>query len=241
MGRQKRESTTITKTFADRLNDLVEEKKSTGLSHNEICEQAGVGSGAMSDWLSDNKTANIDSLGKLAKYFNVSADWLLGVSNERELNGDIRKVCEYTKLNKNSVLALRELCEYQSDKIVLDFLLTYRNFWEGIISYISASAWENIPDGILGTYPPSREEIEEYKQKQKDTKVGIAQLIIERPSVHFITRPDPELLEHIEFAETIKELGKMFSEFKSKYGASNAYSEQMAHDYVDSCIKNRHE
>lgn len=86
MGRQKRESSTITKTFADRLGDLVEEKKATGLSHNEICEQAGVGSGAMSDWLSDNKTASIDSLGKLARYFNVSADWLLGFTEDRNKN-----------------------------------------------------------------------------------------------------------------------------------------------------------
>ena len=96
MGRQKRESTTITKTFADRLNDLVEEKKSTGLSHNDICEQAGVGSGAMSDWLSDNKTANIDSLGKLAKYFNVSYEGahrgLKDVQITFEVYNNLRKI-----------------------------------------------------------------------------------------------------------------------------------------------------
>ena len=108
MGRQKRESTTITKTFADRLSDLVEEKKSTGLSHNEICEQAGVGSGAMSDWLSDNKTANIDSLGKLSKYFGVSADWLLGLSEIKSVDMDIRAICKKTGLSEKSILIISE-------------------------------------------------------------------------------------------------------------------------------------
>lgn len=37
-------------------------------------------SGAMSDWAADNKTATIDSLYKIAKYFGVSTDYLLGLS-----------------------------------------------------------------------------------------------------------------------------------------------------------------
>lgn len=226
------------KVFSERLSALMKERNVT---QEELAHELGIKRQTVSLYKNGQSTPDAAQLKNIAVFFNVSADWLLGLSDQRELNGDIRKVCEYTRLNKDSILALRELCEYQSDKIVLDFLLTYRNFWEGIISYISASAWENIPDDILGTYPPSRKEIEEYEQKRKDIKTGIGQLVIERPSVHFITRPDPELLEHIEFAETIKELGKIFSEFKSKYGASNAYSEQMARDYIDSCIKNRHE
>lgn len=114
MGRQKRKSTTITKTFADRLSDLVEEKKATGLSHNGICEQAGVGSGAMSDWLSDTKTANIDSLRKLAKYFDVSADWLLGLSEARSTDIDVQKICKKTGLSEGIVNYLTRHIEDQS-------------------------------------------------------------------------------------------------------------------------------
>lgn len=114
MGRQKRESTMITKTFADRLSDLVEEKKSTGLSHNEICEQAGVGSGAMSDWLSDNKTANIDSLCKLATYFGVSADYLLGISELKTYKVHPRAACELTGLSESAFKTVWALSSYRN-------------------------------------------------------------------------------------------------------------------------------
>lgn len=83
MGRAKRQSTEATKTFADRLSDLIAEAKESGKSHEDICRGAGVASGAMSDWAADNKTTTIDGLYKTAKYFGVSTDWLLGLSNYR--------------------------------------------------------------------------------------------------------------------------------------------------------------
>ena len=116
MGRQKREPSDFTKAFADRLSDLVDEKKATGLNHNEICEQAGVGSGAMSDWLSDNKTANIDSLGKLAKYFNVSADWLIGLSEARSKNPDIQWICKKTGISEHIVADILGSTEREIDE-----------------------------------------------------------------------------------------------------------------------------
>lgn len=115
MGRPKRESSSVTKAFADRLSDLVEEKKATGLSHNEICEQAGVGSGAMSDWLSDNKTANIDSLYKLAKYFNVSADYLLGIS--RATKAEYHNFSEMTHFSPATVGRLIEISGRARDEV----------------------------------------------------------------------------------------------------------------------------
>lgn len=84
MGRLSRQSTEATKAFADHLSDLIAEEKKCGKSHEDICEGAGVASGAMSDWAADNKTATIDSLYKIAKYFGVSTDWLLGLSTYTE-------------------------------------------------------------------------------------------------------------------------------------------------------------
>ena len=78
MARPPRVSTPTTKAFAERLSDLVQIKKDEGLSHDEISRQIGVSSGVLSEWMSDNKTASIENLAKLAKYFNVSADYLLG-------------------------------------------------------------------------------------------------------------------------------------------------------------------
>lgn len=108
MGRKPRESTIVTKAFADRLSDLIQEKKSTGMCHEEICEQVGVASGAMSEWASDNKTANIESLYKLSTYFGVSADWLLGISETRSTDKEIKNACEHTGLSENAVSFLHK-------------------------------------------------------------------------------------------------------------------------------------
>ena len=63
MGRPPRQSTIVTKTFADRLSQLVEEKKKAPESnHAQIAADIGVSSGALSEWCSDNKTISISQL-----------------------------------------------------------------------------------------------------------------------------------------------------------------------------------
>lgn len=106
MARPKRKSTIITKHFADNLSDLVEEKKKSGKSHNDIAEEIEVGSATLSDWMADNKTPTIDNLYKISKYFDVSADWLLGLTNHRTTSMDTRAVCEFTGLSQHSVQRL---------------------------------------------------------------------------------------------------------------------------------------
>lgn len=111
MGRKPRESTAVTKEFADRISELIQEKKETGLSHEEICTQAGVASGAMSEWASDTKTANIDSLYKIAKYFGVSTDYLLGLTDIRSPDVNIQKLAKETGLSEECIEALKTIHE----------------------------------------------------------------------------------------------------------------------------------
>ena len=102
MARPSRVSTPTTKAFAERLSDLVQIKKSEGLSHDEISRQIGVSSGVLSEWMSDNKTASIENLAKLSKYFGVSADYLLGLSDVQTADVDVRAVCENVGLSETT-------------------------------------------------------------------------------------------------------------------------------------------
>lgn len=103
MGRHIRESTTTTKTFADRLSDLVQEKKDSGSNHEQICAELGVATGALSQWMSDVSTANIDALAKIANYFGVSCDYLLGLSDAPTNDPDLAAACDLTGLSKEAV------------------------------------------------------------------------------------------------------------------------------------------
>lgn len=105
-GRPERESTVITKKFADRLSDLVEQRKRAGNSQKEIASDIGVSSGILSEWCSDKKTPSIDALFKIAKFFNVSADWLIGLSDVSTHDPDIQNAHLVTGLSLPAIEVL---------------------------------------------------------------------------------------------------------------------------------------
>lgn len=107
MARSLRKSNPTTKIFADRLSDLVEEKKRSGLTQKEIAAGIGCASGALSEWCSDNKTPAIDALPKIADYFNVSASWLIGCSDVRERGTEIQTIHHETGLSAAVICKLK--------------------------------------------------------------------------------------------------------------------------------------
>ena len=177
-----------------------------------------------------------DALGikTIAEKCNVSADWLLGLSETKEICGDINLVCNYTQLNADAIEAIRDECYYQSSKIALNFILSNESFLDNIVDFITSSAWENerVKHKILGYRPPSQKDIDEYAKKCKDR---LPFTILVPPTDTPIFAPDSELEESVCFAQAIKELTKMHAEFKEKYENSNEFLDAVVNDYVDSC------
>jgi len=73
-----------TKLLADRLQDLISE---SGKKVAEISKASGVASGSISCYQNDKQEASAENLVKLAEYFDVSVDYLLGRSDDKK--GDI--------------------------------------------------------------------------------------------------------------------------------------------------------
>jgi transcriptional regulator with XRE-family HTH domain len=65
-------------TFSVRLKDLREENN---LTLKQLGNEIGVSDIAISRWENNKRTPNIDSLLALCKYFQVSADYLLGIED----------------------------------------------------------------------------------------------------------------------------------------------------------------
>ncbi|MCC4121164.1 helix-turn-helix domain-containing protein [Lactococcus lactis] len=61
--------------FAEQLKTL---RKINGLTQKELAENVGVQQGAINKWESGKTEPNIEILGRLADYFDVSIDYLLG-------------------------------------------------------------------------------------------------------------------------------------------------------------------
>lgn len=64
--------------FAKRLKELREEK---GLSQNQLAKQTGLSQVSVSLWESKKKNPSIDAVIVLAKFFDVSSDYLLGLTD----------------------------------------------------------------------------------------------------------------------------------------------------------------
>lgn len=62
----------------DNIFSLMSER---GISSKELSKQTGISSGNISDWKSGRSTPKADNLAKIADYFNVSVDYLLGRTN----------------------------------------------------------------------------------------------------------------------------------------------------------------
>ena len=66
--------------FSDQLKLL---RNEMGLSQRELCKILCVSSGAIAMWETDKRQPDIATLCKLADYFNVSIDYLLGRTEEK--------------------------------------------------------------------------------------------------------------------------------------------------------------
>jgi len=69
--------------FGDRLKNL---RKELNLSQEELGKKFNVNKGSVSNWENDNRNPDFNTLNKIADYFNVSIDYLLG---RTDIKGEI--------------------------------------------------------------------------------------------------------------------------------------------------------
>ena len=70
--------------LAQRLNALFQEERARGTSTRSVLLQLGMSETALAEWNRGKSKPTISAIIKLARYFNVSADYLLGLTDERK-------------------------------------------------------------------------------------------------------------------------------------------------------------
>ena len=97
--------------FADRLIDCVADKEEySRLNQTRQCEEMHINKGTFSKWLNiDNALMpNYENLLTIARYYKVSIDYLLGLSDVKTTNPDIKMIYNYTGLSENAIYVLSE-------------------------------------------------------------------------------------------------------------------------------------
>lgn len=97
-------------SFGERLGDLISKK---GITQAELSKATGIGQSRLSDYITGKRidpesdereyaAPDCATVITLAKYFSVSTDYLLGLSEKPSPTLEIRAVCDYTGLSESS-------------------------------------------------------------------------------------------------------------------------------------------
>ncbi|WP_455125160.1 helix-turn-helix domain-containing protein [Ruminococcus sp.] len=120
-----------------RIVSLREEK---GETQQELANAIGITRQSLSRYEIAARTVNAEVLGALARHFGVSADYLLGLSDVRSTEQDMRTACEVTQLSEKAVKMLKDNAGYKEafyqEKLlpILNAMLETKDFYRIIDS-----------------------------------------------------------------------------------------------------------
>lgn len=83
--------------FPSRLSEIMKEQK---VSQEKLAGALGVKRQTVSLYKTGQSSPNAEQLCKIASFFGVSSDWLLGLSDVKSVDYDIRKIHEVTGLSE---------------------------------------------------------------------------------------------------------------------------------------------
>lgn len=92
--------------FPSQLRGLRESRE---ISQAALAKALGVSKSTIGLWEMGDTLPDAKAIYDIASFFNVSADWLLGLSDERAINGDLAQASRYIGLPANSTEKLHEL------------------------------------------------------------------------------------------------------------------------------------
>lgn len=115
-------------TFGKQLKDVMEEKR---ITQKELCKLTGISTTTLSNAMNDVSRSEYDkeqgvvmkcnNLIKICNVLNVSADYLLGLSNESSVDVSLKDISKKTRLSEKTINILSSLDE-DSILLIEDFI-----------------------------------------------------------------------------------------------------------------------
>lgn len=86
------------------VNEIIKKLRTErGLTQNDLAAMMNCNRQKIADWERGKSTPSADDLILLSKKFNVSADYLLGLTDVTATDKDIKFICDYTGLSEKAV------------------------------------------------------------------------------------------------------------------------------------------
>lgn len=91
--------------FPSRLSEIMKERK---VSQEKLAQALGVKRQTVSLYKTGQSSPNVEQLYKIAQFFDVSSDWLVGLTNVKSRDIDLNAVCIKTGLSESAAETLIE-------------------------------------------------------------------------------------------------------------------------------------
>ena len=117
--------------FPERLRKIMEEHETT---QQELADYLGKSRQAIGYYADGSSSPDWETLSALARYFGVSSDWLLGLSDIKSMNITIKAMCQYTGLSEDVISVLTGMSD--ADIKTVNFMIASYPF-KTLISYMT--------------------------------------------------------------------------------------------------------
>ena len=140
----------------ERLYELMRER---GTNAKRVCEELDMSNSAFTDWKNGKAKPGVDSLSKLAEYFNVSLDYLiLGKESVPETNAEsavVERVI-YTSLDYSDPLDSEVLNKFH--RLPSEHQGKVMAYIDGMLAALPVTAVQNnTPPDVQSVEPPAAE------------------------------------------------------------------------------------
>lgn len=148
-----------------RLMELISIKKDKGLTQKQIASEIGVSESQLTKYINGDIEIGLNSLVKLAKYFNCSTDYLIGKTETASTNEDIKTACKVTGLSQKAIKSLTEYLKL--DKNILDFLSSFFEDGNTYLGLALITDYNEKHNDLMLNYNKSKEKITNLNNKEK--------------------------------------------------------------------------
>lgn len=177
--------------FPKRLKEIMEKRgeNQTSLAKKITEQYVTIQRQTISLYMNGQSKPDTERLTAIAKVLDVSADWLLGLSDVQSMDGEVKQVCEHTGLSQAAVERLHQIATTgNTPNMVIAFL---DSFLGGIyLTGFATSAWRatmtqaiynmNIRNGLSFSEDVSESDLHDIKTRRKQREDTINKRLLEQ-------------------------------------------------------------